>query len=140
MDIMSKEVDRFRSADQRMSRSKAEGGENSRDDRDWGEAAEEHFMQPSPMEEVFLGCCEGSATEGIDFRMMELLGPELEQQLFRHQEKIVEYFRLKGQLLDRKQGFAKMQDICAADDDALHELSAWHGEVETPKVMSRHKS
>lgn len=87
----------------------------------------------SSMEERFTECCESSGNSEVEFRLMQLLGPEIEDQLFKEQMKIVEYFRHKNQLLDRKYGIQKMQDMFGGDDDALNELAAWHGEAETPR-------
>jgi hypothetical protein len=85
----------------------------------------------NPMEDVFVQCCKPSSDSSADFRLMELLGPDMEQQLFNDQRNILEYFRYKQSVMDRTP-LTKMQGMCAGDDDVLGELSGFHGEVSSP--------
>lgn len=97
------------------------------------EVAEEHFIDDigrSTMEEHFVKSVQ---PEAIDTHLLELLGAEGEAKLFLDYQRIVEYFRHKNALVDRKVGLKSMQSAIANDDGALKELSGWHAEGEGRK-------
>jgi len=97
------------------------------------QAAEQSFVEGvgrRDMEDLFVKCCQSSDN---DLRLFELLGAGKEDQLYKDQQKIVEYFRHKSGVLDRTHGFAKQQDMFGTDDDALGELSANGSKPSSPK-------
>lgn len=123
------------SSPSKSEKSKGFSSEGSEEDTEEGNILE--GAGRCTMEDNFVNCCRASGSVEIDTRIMELLGPEKEQQLFKDQQKIVEYFRHKNSLLDRKNNMSRMQGLFAGDDDAMSELAAWHGEVASPRSTPR---
>jgi len=105
------------------------------------ETAEESLLDDAgrcEMEDVFVKCCRPNPD---DLRLLEMVGPSGETDLFMDYQRIAEYFRHKSALTDRRSSVSKMKDAAniSGDDDTLKELSGWHGDVTTPKCV-RHKS
>jgi len=94
------------------------------------EAAEEHFLDDvsrSTMEEQFVRSVQPDAR--LDMHLMRMLGAEGESKLFLDYQRIVEYFRHKNAIADRKIGMKSMNMAMQSGDESLKELSTWHGEV-----------
>lgn len=87
------------------------------------EAAEESFLvDRNDMEATFVQCCLPNSE--CDLKLLDLLG-DTDSQLCEDYQRIMDYFRHKTLLMERRQNVEKMR-VAAADDSALLELAGFH--------------